>query len=118
MVVTLINGLLMGYARLPFRNFESFHRTAVGLDGLDIRLILKHFNSNSKTYDIPLSIYSIEDVSEAVYSMGNHDGTFRLEYDDISMKKKLFKTCFRGIFQIMRFDENPFFNTLFGFTPY
>ena len=33
--------LLLGYARSPFRAFESYLRIAVGLDEEDIQLILK-----------------------------------------------------------------------------
>ena len=37
--------LLMGYARSPFRDFESYLRTVIGLDEKDLQLILKHNNS-------------------------------------------------------------------------
>ena len=36
--------LLMGYARSPFRDFESYLRIAVGLEEDNIRLILKQYN--------------------------------------------------------------------------
>ena len=37
---------LMGYARSPFRDFESYLRIVVDLDQYDVRLILKHNNAN------------------------------------------------------------------------
>ena len=42
--------LLMGYARSPFRDFESYLTIIVGLDEDDIQLILKQYNSNFLTY--------------------------------------------------------------------
>ena len=65
----------MGYARSPFRDFESYLRNVVGLDEDDIQLISKESNSKSLTYEIVPGFYSIEDISKAVYKMGNHEGT-------------------------------------------
>ena len=42
--------LLLGYARSPFRNFESFLRLVVSLEENDIQLTLKQYNSNFVTY--------------------------------------------------------------------
>ena len=42
--------LLMGYARSPFRDFDSYLRIVVGLDEDDIQLILKQYNSNFVTF--------------------------------------------------------------------
>ena len=67
--------LLMGYARSPFRDFESYLRIVVGLDEGDIQLILKQNNSNFVTYELSPGIYTIKDISEAVYTMGDHEGT-------------------------------------------
>ena len=44
--------LLMGYARSPFRYFESYLRIVVGLDEDDIGLILKQYNANFITYEL------------------------------------------------------------------
>ena len=41
--------LLMGYARSPFRDFESYLRIVVSLDEDDIQLILRQYNSNFVT---------------------------------------------------------------------
>ena len=82
--------LLMSYARSPFREFESYIRIVVGLDEDYIQLFLKQYNSNFVTYEIPPGIYSIENISGTVYTMGDHEGTLIFEYDGISMKKNLF----------------------------
>ena len=37
--------LLLGYSRSLFPDFESFLRIVVGLNGEDIQLILKQYNS-------------------------------------------------------------------------
>ena len=46
----------MGYARSPFREFESYLRTVIGLDEPDIQLILKQNNSNFVTDKLSTSI--------------------------------------------------------------
>ena len=56
----------MGYARSPFRDFESYLRMVVRLDEDDIHLILKQYNSSLTTYEISPGIYTIKDISEAV----------------------------------------------------
>ena len=56
----------MGYARSPFRDFESYFRNVVGLDEDDFQLILKQNNSNFVSYKLEPGIYSINDFSEAV----------------------------------------------------
>ena len=78
--------LILGYARSPFRDFESYLKTFVGLDEVDIRLISKQYNSNSVTYKIPPGTYSIKDISEVVYTLRDHDGTLKIEHDCSSKK--------------------------------
>ena len=107
----------MLYARSPFRDFECYLGIVAGLDEDDFQLILTHYNSNFVTYKFP-GIYSIKDFSEAVYTMGDHEGTLKIEYDDTSMKTKLILTRFGGTFGTLRFDERSFFKTFLGFTPY
>ena len=46
------NILLMGYARSPFRDFESYLRFVVGLEEDNIRLILKQHNEKFITYEL------------------------------------------------------------------
>ena len=71
-------------------------RFAVDLDEDDIQLILKQHNSTFITYEIAPGIYSITDISEAVYTFGDHEGCLQIEYDDISMKTKLNLAIFDG----------------------
>ena len=80
-----------------------------GLDENDIQLILKQYNSHFISYELSPGIYTTKDISEVVYTMGDHEGTLRIEYDDISMKTKFFSK---------RFGEIAFFITLWCFTPY
>ena len=108
----------MGYARSPFRDFESYLRIVVGLIEDDIQLFLKQYNSNFVTYKIKPGIYSIKDIAEFVYTMGELEGTLQIEYDDMSMKTKLILTRFGGTFGRLRFDQRCFLNTLLGFTPF
>ena len=108
----------MGYAR-SFLRIRNFLRIAVGLLDDDIQLILKQqYNIKFVTYELASRIYTNKEISEAVYTMGDHEGTLKIEYDDTSMKKKLFLTRFVSTFGTLRFDGESFFNTLRGFTPY
>ena len=70
--------LLIGYARSPFRDFESYLRIVVGLDEDDIRLILKQYNEKFVTYEIPPVIYTIKDLQEAIYPLGDHKILYKL----------------------------------------
>ena len=107
----------MGSARSPFRDFESYLRTVVGLDEDDIWLVLNQYNANFVTYEITPGIYTVKDFSEAVYTTGDHKGTLRVEYDDISVKTKLLLKQFGGSFGALRFDKRSF-KSLSGSTPY
>ena len=53
----------MGCAGSPFRLFENYLRTVVGLNEDNIQLMLKQYNSKFMSYEKRLAIYSIEDVS-------------------------------------------------------
>ena len=110
--------LLLGYARSPFRDLESYLRIVAGLNEEDIQLIAKQHSSHFVAYDISPGIYSIKDTSEVVYRMGDHEGTLRIEDDDSSMKTKLILTRLRGNFTTLSFVERSFFKTLEGLTPY
>ena len=100
--------LLMGYARTPFRDFEGFLRIVVGSDEDDIQLISKQYNANFVTYELDPGIYTIEDLQEVVYPLGDHEGTLQIEYDDLNKKTKLFLTRFGSTFGTLRFDEKSF----------
>ena len=95
----------MGYARSPFRDFESYVRIIIALDEDDIRLILKQYKEKFVTYEIPPGIYTIKDLQEAVHPLGDHENTLQIEYDDISMKTKLILTRFGSTFGTLRFVE-------------
>ena len=110
--------LLMGYARSPFRDFESYLRIVIGLEEDNIRLILKQYNEKFVTYEIDPGNYTIEDHQEAVYPLGDHENTLQIKYDDIHKKVKLILTRFGSTFGTLRFDKKSFFHTLLGFTPY
>ena len=99
----------MGSARSPFRDFESYRRIVVGLVESDIQLILKDYNSNFVTYKLSPGIYTIKDISEAVYTMGDQEGTLQIENNDISMKTKFVSTRLGSTFGTLRFDEKCFF---------
>ena len=79
---------LMGYARYSFRDFENYLRNVVGSDENDIQMTLKHYKSFFITYEISPAIYTIKDISEAVYTKGDHDGTINIDHDDICMKTR------------------------------
>ena len=61
----------MSYARSPFQDFESYLRIVLGLDEDDIQLILKQYNEKICTYDLDPGNYSIEDLQEAFYPLGD-----------------------------------------------
>ena len=110
--------LIMGYARSPFRDFESYLRIAVGLEEDNIRLILKQYNEKFITYELDPGKYTIEDLQKAVYPLGDHKGTLQIEYDDLNKKVKLILTRFGSTFGTLKFDEKSFFHTFLGFDPY
>ena len=84
------NILLMDYARFFFRDFESCLRIVVSLDEDDIQLILKQYNAHFVTYEIDPSNYTIEDLQEAVYPLGDDEGALQIEYDDLNKKTNIF----------------------------
>ena len=108
----------MGYARSPFRDFETCLKIMVGLDEDDIQLILEQYNANFVTHELDAGIYTIEDLQKAVYSFGDHEGTLQIEHDDSNKKTKLILSHFGSTSGIIKFDEKSFFGTLLGFTPY
>ena len=110
--------LLMGYARSPFRDFESYLRIVIGLEEDNNQLILKQYNENFVTSELDPGNYTIEDLQEAVYPFGDHEGTSQNKYDDLNKKVKLILTRFGSTFGTLRFDKKSFFHTLLGFTPY
>ena len=114
--------LLLGYARSPFRDFESYLRIIVRLDEEDIQLNLKEYNSHFITYELPPGICSIQDTSDTLHTFSGLMETIQIEYDDISMKTKIILNYIGGqvmfVLGTLRFDERSFFHTLLGFIPY
>ena len=112
------NILLMGYTRSPFRDFESYLRIVIGLEEDDIRLISKQYNEKFVTYELEPGNYTIEDLQEVVFPLGDHEGTLQIEYDGLNKKVKLILSRFGSTFGTLRFDEKSFFDTILGFAPY
>ena len=108
----------MGYARSPFRDFESYLRIVIGLEEENIRSILKQYKENFVTYELDLGNYTIEDLKKAVYKFGDHEKTLQIEYGDTNKKVKLILTRFGSTFRTLRFNGQSFFHTLLGFEPY
>ena len=106
---------LMGHARSPFRDFESYLRIVVGLEEDNIRLILKQYNEKFITYELDPGNYTIEDLKKAVYPLGDHEGTLQIEYDDLNKKVKLILTRFGDTFGTLRFDKKSFFSYIIRF---
>ena len=110
--------LLIGYPRSSFREFESFLGIVVGLEEDDIRLILKQYNAHFVTFELHPGNYTFEDLQEAVYPLGDHEGTLQIEYDHLNKKTKLNLKRFGSTFGTLRFDEKSFFIASLGFDPY
>ena len=62
--------------------------------------------------------YTIEDFQEALYPIGNHEGTIQIEFVEINKKIKLILKHFGSTFGTLSFDENNFFPTLLKFEPH
>ena len=107
----------MGYARYPFRDFETYFRIVIGLDEDNIQLILKQNSSNFVTYELSPRFYTIKDSSEAVYTLGHYEGTLKFGYDDITWKTEFILTRFGSTFGTLRFDHNTSFKSLLKITP-
>ena len=108
----------MGYARSSYRDSESYLEIVVGLDEDDIQFIPIQNISNFVTYELSPSIYSIRDILKACYTMGDHEGTLQIKYDDFSMKTNHILTRCGSTFGTLGLEEKTFFNTIIGLTPY
>ena len=112
--------ILAIYANSIFQDFENFLRTEVDLVEDDIRLVLDEYNSSSITYEFEPGIYTLKDISKALFNIRQpeyelYSNPVDIEYDDITMKNKL--VVRPGIIAI-RFDEKWFFSTARDFTPH
>ena len=113
--------LLVGYARSPFRDFESYLRIVVGLDEEDIQLILKEYIPHFIIYELTPGLYTIQDISDTIHTFSGHSEIIQSEYDDITMKTKIILKYIAGqkkfALGTLRFDERSLFHTSLGFTP-
>ena len=71
-----------------------------------MQLIFKQYNSNFTTYEIPPGICSNEDISEVVYTMGDHEGALLIDYNDNTMKTKLILTRFGATYRTLCDKKN------------
>ena len=71
--------LSMEYVWSSFRVFESYRRNVYGLDKDDIRIILNQYESTFIAYEMLPGTYSVEDFPEAIYTMGDQEGTLQTE---------------------------------------
>ena len=111
--------ILAGYTSSVFQEFESFRRTEIDLVEDDIKLVLDEYNSSFITYELDSAIYTLKDISKALYNIFQSEypgpsNVIEIEYDDITMKTKLVVKS--GIIAII-FDEKSFYSTILGFTP-
>ena len=79
---------------------------------------MKQTNEKFVTYELWPEIYSIKDIAKAVDTKGDHEGTIKIDYDDLTKKIKLILMRFGLLFGTLRFEERSFLNTVLGFTPY
>ena len=63
-------------------------------------------------------IDQIKDTSEAVYTLGDLEGTLQIEYDYKTLKMELTLFRFSGTFGTLRFDDKSAFYNLLGFTSF
>ena len=109
--------ILSGGPRSVFQDFESFLRTEIDLVEDDIRLVLHKYNSSFLTYELDPGLYTLKDLSEALFKILQHEypssnSEILIEYNDITLKTQLFVES--GTIAI-RFDGKSFFNTVLGF---
>ena len=62
-----------------FEVFEYYLGIVVFLDEADFQLILKQCNSNFVTDELSPGNYTFKDNAEAVYTVGDHEGTLQTE---------------------------------------
>ena len=111
--------ILAFYTRSVFQDFESFLRTQIDLIEDDVKLVLDEYNSSFITYELQPGIYTLKDISEALFNILQSEYpvpsiTIDIEFDNNTRKTKLVVNS--GIIAI-RFDEKSFFSTILGFTP-
>ena len=103
--------LLGAYIRSIFQDFEGYFRTKVDLAENDIELFLKQSHLNFITYEVPLGAYTTGRIIDFFDEISK--GDIKIEYDDITIKTKLF-----GRSNIIRLDDKSFVNSFLGFESY
>ena len=109
--------IVAGYVSSVFQDFESYLRAEVDLIEDDTKLVLDEYNSSFITYELQPSLYTLKDISEALFNILQTEypgpsNVIVIEYDDITTKTKL--DVGSGIVAI-RFDEKSFFCNALGF---
>ena len=97
--------LIMGHARSPFREYESYLGILVGLFEDDIQLISKQYNSNFNGYEKSNGIYSIKCISDVFYTMGVHEGILQIKKNDTGLKKTHFNPFWWKIWYVKVYSE-------------
>ena len=78
---------------------------------------MKKIVPNFVTYEKPPGFYSVKHNSENVYTTVDHEGTLKIEHDDINMRREPVFKQLGSSFSALGFDENSFLCTFLGFTP-
>ena len=63
-------------------------------------MILEQYNSKFASYEITPRIYTTNDISNAVYTMGDREGALQIEYDNLIMRIRRFLQGFGYIFGV------------------
>ena len=82
--------IILGHARSPLRDFESYFRIVVGLDEEDIRLILKQYNAHFVTYELSPGIYTIKILRKLFIPLAIIKELLKLNMMTIPLKLNLF----------------------------
>ena len=98
---------------IKFSRFRELFEIVVVLDEEDIQLILKQHNSHFVTYELTPGIYTIQDISDTIHTFSGHSEIIEIEYDDITMKTKIFLKYKGGQDNFglgtLRIDEKSFY---------
>ena len=70
------------------------------------------------TYESIPYIYTRQDPQETVHPLGDHKGTLKTEYDDITMKTNLNSKQFGATVGTLRFVQKSFSHIFLKFEPY
>ena len=106
--------VLLGFARSPFRGFESYLRIVVGLDEDDIQLTLKQNKSNFITYELSPGTCTIKVFQRLFTQWVIMKNLYKLNMM-ILVCEQIFLNSFWWNFGALSFDETSFFKTFFGF---